>query len=132
MMRRFYLALGLAGALFGAVFMGAFFVTRMGGVPTPAGDYIEVSGAAEAPAGVSEAQAKALARRGAMADLQRSLLKELAGLNVDSSTAQTSLQGLISGVEALDGEWDGKVYRLKGRVRVGQGYLSGTGHGRGR
>ncbi|MDR1742062.1 MAG: hypothetical protein LBR38_09535 [Synergistaceae bacterium] len=69
-------------------------------------DYVEASGMGRAPSGHSqEAQRKAMARRGAVVDLQRNLMAKVGG------------GGFIKNVEVLDEAWDGEVYRVRGRVR---------------
>jgi hypothetical protein len=49
-------------------------------------NYIEATGMAVAPNGTKGAQAKALARRGAIVDLQRNLLEFMNGVQIDSRT----------------------------------------------
>ena len=93
-------------------------------------NYVEAQGMAIAPAGTRGAQAKALARRGAMLDLQRNLLEFLSGVQVDSETrmenfmaedkVKSEVHGIIKNVEATSGEWDGEVYTVKGRIKLGE------------
>ena len=93
-------------------------------------NYIEATGMAVAPTGTNGAQAKALARRGAMLDLQRNLLEFLVGVQVDAETrmenfmaedrVRSEVHGIIRNVETISGEWDGEAYTVKGRIRLGQ------------
>ncbi|MBQ7578328.1 MAG: hypothetical protein IJT21_08695 [Synergistaceae bacterium] len=93
-------------------------------------NYVEATGMAVAPTGTRGAQAKALARRGAMLDLQRNLLEFLVGVQIDAETrmenfmaedrVRSELHGIIRNVEAISGEWDGESYVLKGRIKLGQ------------
>lgn len=93
-------------------------------------NYVEATGMAVAPTGTKGAQAKALARRGAMMDLQRNLLEFLVGVQVDArtvmedfmanDTVRTEVHGIIKNVETLEGVWDGESYTVKGRIRMGQ------------
>jgi hypothetical protein len=91
-------------------------------------NYIEATGMAVAPEGTKGAQAKALARRGAIVDLQRNLLESVGGVQIDSRTTmndfmaedrvRSEVHGLIQGVELLDGQWDGEAYTVTGRIRT--------------
>ncbi|MDR1472912.1 MAG: hypothetical protein LBS75_10365 [Synergistaceae bacterium] len=93
-------------------------------------NYIEASGMAVAPEGSGSAQGKALARRGAIVDLQRNLLEFLGGVQVDARTTmdnfmaedrvRTEVHGIIRNIELLDGTWDGESYTVTGRVRLPQ------------
>lgn len=93
-------------------------------------NYVEATGMAVAPTGTRGAQAKALARRGAMLDLQRNLLEFLVGVQIDADTrmenfmaedrVRSELHGIIRNVEATSGEWDGESYVMKGRIKLGQ------------
>jgi hypothetical protein len=93
-------------------------------------NYIEATGMAVAPKGTSGAQARALARRGAMVDLQRNLLEFLVGVQVDARTVmddfmaedrvRTEVNGTIKNVEVLKGEWDGEAYTMTGRIKLAQ------------
>jgi hypothetical protein len=71
--------------------------------------YVEAAGVGLAPGGMSGAQAEAMARRAAVADLRRNLASVLGGGDPN---------GLIRGVEIFDGTWDGTYYRVLGRVRA--------------
>ena len=92
--------------------------------------YVEATGMAVAPNGMKGAQAKALARRGAMVDLQRNLLEFIVGVQVDArtvmddfmanDTVRTEMHGIIKNVETLEGTWDGEAYTVKGRIHMGQ------------
>ena len=70
--------------------------------------YVASAGIGLAPKGMSGSQAKAMARRAAVVDLQHSLAGILGGGGPN---------GHISGVEILNGTWDGTYYRVSGRVR---------------
>ena len=93
-------------------------------------NYIEATGMAVAPAGSKGAQAKALARRGAIVDLQRNLLEFMVGVQVDSRTTmndfmaddrvRSEVHGCIKNVELLEGKWDGESYTIEGRIRLPQ------------
>jgi hypothetical protein len=93
-------------------------------------NYIEATGMSVAPKGTEGAQAKALARRGAIVDLQRNLLEFLNGVQVDSRTVmddfmaedrvRSEVHGVIKNVEVLKGEWDGESYTVTGRVKLAQ------------
>jgi hypothetical protein len=89
---------------------------------------IEANGMAAAPEGVAGARAKALARRGAIVDLQRNLLEFIVGVQVDARTSmsdfmtsdhvRSEINGMIRNVELLEGEWDGESYSVIGRVKL--------------
>jgi hypothetical protein len=86
--------------------------------------YIEATGTALAPVNAKGPQGKALARRGAVIDLQRNLLKALS-VQIGSRaapdrdfSADGPARGFIRGVEILGGRWDGKSYTVTGRVRA--------------
>jgi hypothetical protein len=91
-------------------------------------NYIEATGMAVAPEGTTNAQGKALARRGAIVDLQRNLLESVGGVQIDSRTTmndfmaedrvRSEVHGLIQNVELLDGTWDGESYTVTGRIRT--------------
>ncbi|MDR1508812.1 MAG: hypothetical protein LBS53_04170 [Synergistaceae bacterium] len=91
-------------------------------------NYIEAKGMAVAPTGTKGAQAKALARRGAIVDLQRNLLEFIVGVQVDARTTmndfmasdrvRTEINGMIKNVELLEGEWDEESYNITGRVKL--------------
>ncbi|MCL2147059.1 MAG: hypothetical protein FWH52_04535 [Synergistaceae bacterium] len=93
-------------------------------------NYIEATGMAVAPKGSSGAQARALARRGAIVDLQRNLLEFLNGVQIDSRTVmddfmaedrvRTEVNGVVKNVEVLDGEWDGEAFTVTGRIKLAQ------------
>ena len=98
------------------------YADNRGGLKTPI--YIEAVGRGVAPSGTSGAWAKLLARRGAMVDLQRNLLQKLYQVQADAGVLPNRLYGFITGVELFDGEWNGEVYKLKGRIRTGNGHVS--------
>ncbi|MCL2768172.1 MAG: hypothetical protein FWE49_05560 [Synergistaceae bacterium] len=93
-------------------------------------DYIESTGMAVAPTGMKGAQARALARRGAIVDLQRNLLEFMNGVQIDAKTTmddfmasdrvRTEVHGIIKNVELMDGEWDGEAYTIRGRIKLPQ------------
>lgn len=90
--------------------------------------YVETSGMAVAPKGMTGAQAKAMAKRGAIVDLQRNMLEFLAGVSVDGRTTmhdfmaedrvRTEVHGMIQNLELQDGTWDGESYTVTGRIRL--------------
>ena len=87
--------------------------------------YIEAVGYGVAPSGTSGAWAKLLARRGAIVDLQRNLLQKLHQVQSGAGVMLPNrLYGFITGVELLDDEWNGKVYKLRGRVLTEKGRVS--------
>jgi hypothetical protein len=91
-------------------------------------NYIESTGMAVAPTGMKGDQAKAMARRGAIVDLQRNLLEFMAGIQIDARTTmddfmasdrvRTEVHGIIKNIELLDGTWNGESYTVSGRVRL--------------
>ena len=93
-------------------------------------NYIEATGMAVAPTNTKGAQAQALARRGAIVDLQRNLLEFLVGVQVDSRTTmndfmaedrvRSEVHGMIQNIELLEGKWDGESYTVSGRVKLPQ------------
>ncbi|MBQ4419538.1 MAG: hypothetical protein II870_07880 [Synergistaceae bacterium] len=93
-------------------------------------NYVEATGMSIAPQNMRGAQAKALARQGAMLDLQRNLLGFLSGVQVDSQTVmndfmasdavRSEVHGIVKNVEVLEGTWDGESYTVKGRIKLGQ------------
>ena len=90
--------------------------------------YIEGTGMAVAPNNAKGSQSMALARRGAIVDLQRNLLESIGGVQVDARTTmndfmaedrvRTEVNGLIQGIQLLDGKWDGESYTVTGRIRT--------------
>ncbi|MBQ4419537.1 MAG: hypothetical protein II870_07875 [Synergistaceae bacterium] len=82
-------------------------------------NYVEAEGMGKAP-NFSELEterasgfwAKILARRAAIVDLQRNLLIKAFNINKNNN----KVSGVVKGVEVLSGEWDGKIYRVKGRA----------------
>ena len=93
-------------------------------------NYIEATGLAVAPTGTTGPQAMALARRGAIVDLQRNLLEFLVGVQVDARTTmddfmasdrvRSEVHGMIRNIELLEGAWDEKAYTVTGRIRLPQ------------
>ena len=93
-------------------------------------NYIESTGMAVAPTGTKGAQAKALARRGAIVDLKRNLLEFMGGVQIDARTTmddfmasdrvRQEIGGVIKNVELLEGTWDGESYTIAGRIRLPQ------------
>ena len=91
-------------------------------------NYIESTGMAVAPKGTTGAQGRALARRGAIVDLQRNLLEFLVGVQVDARTTmddfmasdrvRTEVSGIIRNIELLEGTWDGEAYTVTGRIKL--------------
>ncbi|MDR1965383.1 MAG: hypothetical protein LBQ36_01620 [Synergistaceae bacterium] len=93
-------------------------------------NFIETSGVGVAPKNMAGAQGKALARRGAIVDLQRNLLEFLVGVQVDSRTTmndfmaedrvRTEVHGMVKNVELIEGTWDGESYTVSGRIKLPQ------------
>ena len=91
-------------------------------------NYVEATGMAVAPTNVKGAQAKALARRGAMIDLQRNMLEFIGGVQIDSRTTmddfmaedrvRSEVHGFIRKIEIMKGEWDGECYTVTGRLKT--------------
>ena len=91
-------------------------------------NYIEAMGTAplEQVNATNDAQARSLARRGAIVDLQRNLLETVKGVQIDAKTTlenyMTSdsvtsvVNGTIKGVEVFEEYDDGKLYIVKGRI----------------
>jgi hypothetical protein len=108
----------------------AVVVQRENGLLDWTKNYIETKGVGVAPKGASGAQGKALARRAAIVDLQRNLLEFLDGVQVDARTTmndfmaedrvRTEVHGMIRNIELLEGDWDGELYTVAGRVRLPQ------------
>ncbi|MDR1623231.1 MAG: hypothetical protein LBS00_12765 [Synergistaceae bacterium] len=92
--------------------------------------YIESTGVGVVPKNMRGPQGKALARRGAIVDLQRNLLEFMVGAQIDGRTTldnfmaddlvRQQVEGTIQGVEVLDGLWDGESYTVSGRIRLPQ------------
>ena len=93
-------------------------------------NYIESTGMAVAPTGTKGAQAKALARRGAIVDLQRNLLEFMNGVHIDARTTmedfmasdrvRSEVSGIVKNIELLEGTWDGESYTIVGRIKLPQ------------
>ena len=93
-------------------------------------NYIEAIGVGVVPKGKSGAQGKALARRGAIVDLQRNLLEFVVGVRIDAETTmddfmaedrvRTELDGMIKNVQIGEGRWDGESYTVSGRIKLPQ------------
>ena len=93
-------------------------------------NYIEATGMAVAPkiAKGQGAKARALARRGAIVDLQRNMLEYLKGVQIDARTTmddfmaddrvRSEISGVIKNIELLKGEWDGEAYTVTGRLKL--------------
>ncbi len=109
---------------------GAVIVRKENGLIDWTENYIEAKGMAVAPTGTKGAQSKALARRGAILDLQRNLLEFIKGVQIDSKTTmidfmaedrvKSEVSGMIKNVEVMDGTWDGESYTVSGRIRIAQ------------
>ena len=89
---------------------------------------IRAKGMGIVPPDKTEAQGKALARRAAIADLQRNLLETVQGVQLDSSTKivdyitvsdtiRTAVSGTIRGVEVVEENFDGETYTIAGQIR---------------
>ena len=95
---------------------------------------IRAKGLGIPPEGKTGEQAKALARRAAIVDLQRNLLETIQGVQIDSRTTvkdfmasdviNSAVSGTIKGVEVIEEKWDGKSYVVLGQVR--QAKMSGA------
>lgn len=93
-------------------------------------NYIEGSGMAIAPKDAVGAQARALARRGAIMDLQRNILEFIGGAQIDAKTTmddfmaedsvRSEVHGLIKNIEIVKGEWNGENYTVTGRIKTEQ------------
>ena len=124
-----FLICGLAAAAFAAE-PGSVVVQKEKGLIDWSQGYIEAIGAEAAPKGTSGAQARALARRGAIVDLQRNLLEFVCGVQVDARTTmddfmandrvRTEVSGMIKNVELLEGQWDGEAYTVTGRIKLAE------------
>jgi hypothetical protein len=109
---------------------GAVVIQKERGLLDWTANYIETKGTGVVPKGMKGAQGKALARRGAIVDLQRNFLEFLGGVQIDSRTTmddfmaedrvRSEVHGMIQNVELLDGEWDGESYTVSGRIRMAQ------------
>ncbi len=93
------------------------------------GNYMEGTGMAAIPTQYKDtAQGVALARRGAILDLQRNLLEAMKGVNINSETkmedfmatdsVRSAVEGTIKGVEVYEGKQNGDMYIVKGRIRL--------------
>ncbi len=88
---------------------------------------IRAKGMGVVPPNKTEAQGKALARRAAIADLQRNLLETVQGVQIDAKTQvadfiandviNTAVKGTIRGVEVVEENFDGTTYTLSGQIR---------------
>jgi hypothetical protein len=93
-------------------------------------NYIESIGIGIPPRNMSGAQAKAMARRAAVVDLQRNLLEFVKGVRIDGRTTMENfiaddfvnqrVTGMIKNVQLVDGEWDGESYTMSGRLELPQ------------
>ncbi|MBQ7220496.1 MAG: hypothetical protein IJS28_05905 [Synergistaceae bacterium] len=87
---------------------------------------IRAKGLGIPPENKNAEQAKALARRAAIVDLQRNILETIQGVQIDSKTTvkdfmasdeiSSAVSGTIRGVEVVKEEWDGKTYVVYGQV----------------
>jgi hypothetical protein len=92
--------------------------------------YIESMGVGVPPKNMDGAQAKAMAKRAAIVDLQRNLLEFVKGVRIDARTTMDNfiaddfvrqeVNGMIKNVELLEGEWDGEAYTISGRIILPQ------------
>lgn len=78
------------------------------------GEIFEASGKGKIPAiSKTPAQAKILARRGAILDLQRNLL-----LKTRSGYSHSgNVYGIIKGIVITNENWDGKIYTVTGYIK---------------
>ena len=92
-------------------------------------NYMEGTGMAVVPTQYKgTAQGVALARRGAILDLQRNLLEAMKGVNINAKTTmedfmatdsvRSAVEGTIKGVEIYEGTQKGETYVVKGRIRL--------------
>jgi len=95
---------------------GCVIVQGDNSLPAWGRSFIESTGTAAAPRRATGAQAKALARRGAIVDLQRNLLRVLNGVHGD--LARSEARGIIRNIELLEGTWNGEYYTVTGRIRL--------------
>lgn len=96
--------------MFGVLaFLSAIVFSSLSVSPAFAEERIEATGEARAPKNAVGAQAKLLARRGAMLDLYRSLLGHGGGRG-----------GIVKGVQLIDERWDGKTYTVRGFVVISE------------
>ena len=136
----FFLALALVAGVCGGGFVsagwgadegpGAVVIQKDRNLLDWTQNYIESTGMAVAPKGTTGAQARALARRGAIVDLQRNLLEFLGGVQIDARTTmddfmasdrvRSEVSGIIKNVELLEGTWDGESYTVAGRIKLPQ------------
>ncbi len=73
---------------------------------------LTASGVGTAPKGVNRSQARAMARRGAILDLQKNLLRKY------HKVKRGPISGFMNHVEISQGEWDGHTYTVKGQLRL--------------
>lgn len=88
---------------------------------------IRAKGMGIVPPNKTGAQGKALARRAAIADLQRNLLETVQGVQIDSKTQvkdfiatdviNTVVSGTIKGVEIVEESFDNEAYVILGQIR---------------
>lgn len=88
---------------------------------------IRAKGMGIVPPDKTDAQGKALARRAAIADLQRNLLETVQGVQIDAKTQvkdfiasdviNTAVSGTIKGVEIIEENFDGEAYVISGQIR---------------
>ena len=91
-------------------------------------NYIESVGVGIPPDNMKGPQAKAMARRAAIVDLQRNLLEFVKGVQIDGRTTMEnfiandfvsqSVNGMIKNVQPVEGEWDGESYAMSGRLEL--------------
>lgn len=87
-------------------------------------DRVVALGQGVAPTGASDASGRLLARRAAVADLQRNVLEFIEGARIEARTTmkdfmasdviRSSVQGLVRHVEIRSATWDGEVYTVEG------------------
>ena len=88
---------------------------------------IRAKGMGIVPPNKTGAQGKALARRAAIADLQRNLLETVQGVQIDAKTQvkdfiasdviNTAVSGTIKGVEIVEESFDNEAYVILGQIR---------------
>ncbi len=118
----------IAAAALLALTAGAAFAAA-GTVNWVAG-YVEAEGQAVVPEAKSGTPAgELLAKRGAMVDLQRHMLEQIRGVQVDAATTmkdfevvsdrvRTEVRGLVRGIQVVDASFIQGIYTLRGRIPI--------------
>ena len=87
---------------------------------------VRAKGMGVVPPNKTQAQGEVLARRAAIADLQRNLLETIQGVQIDAKTkvvdhmasdvVNTAVIGTIRGVEIVEEDFDGEKYTVAGQI----------------